>query len=197
MGCPLGPDVEPAAKKTSSRYGLPTLFQPGLPSLGSPHCAHNKPMWASSWAAHLGLTWSPRPKKHPADMGCLHCSNLGCPAWAALIVPMKNPGVLVHGLPTWAGRGPRAKKTSSRYGLPTLFQPGLPSLGSPHCAHKKPMCASSWAAHLGLTWSPRPKKHPADMGCLHCSNLGCPAWAALIVPMKSPCGLVHGLTTWA
>src|SRR6218665_499041 len=24
MGCPLGPDVEPAAKKTSSRYGLPT-----------------------------------------------------------------------------------------------------------------------------------------------------------------------------
>src|SRR6218665_1614467 len=72
MGCPLGPDVEPAAKKTSSRYGLPTLFQPGLPSVGSPHCAHNKPMWASSWAAHLGLTWNPRPKKHPADMGCLY-----------------------------------------------------------------------------------------------------------------------------
>src|SRR6218665_1886174 len=74
MGCPLGPDMEPAAKKTSRRYGLPTLFQPGLPSLGSPHCAHEKPMWASSWAAHLGLTWSPRPK------------NIQ-PIWAAYIVP--------------------------------------------------------------------------------------------------------------
>src|SRR6218665_1459982 len=125
MGCPFGPNVEPAAKKTSSRYGLPTLFQPGLPSLGSPHWAHNKPMWASLWAAHLGITWSPRPKKHRADMGCLHCSNLGCPVWAAHIGPTIGACGLVHGLPTWAERGARGRKNIepiwAAYILPTLL----------------------------------------------------------------------------
>src|SRR6218665_2298577 len=96
MGCPLGPNVEPAAKKTSSRYGLPTLFQRLLPSLGSPHWAHNRPMWDSSWAAHLDLTWSPRPKKVEAT-------------WAAYMGPTKKPiwvlagahmGVLAGSLPS-------------------------------------------------------------------------------------------------
>src|SRR6218665_3598547 len=102
MGCPLGPDVEPAAKKTSSRYGLPTLFQPGLPSLGSPHRAYNKPMWASSWAAHLGLTWSPRPKKTSSRYGLPTLFQPGLPRWATQIVPTIGRLGLVHGLPIWA-----------------------------------------------------------------------------------------------
>src|SRR6218665_3375176 len=135
MGCPLGPNVEPAAKKTSSRYGLPTLFQPGLPSLGSPHWAHNKPMWASSWAAHLGLTWSLRPKIHRADMGCLHCSNLGCPVWAAHNKPMWASSWAAHlGLTG----SPRQKKHRADMG----------------CLHCSNLGCPVWAAHIGPTISP-------------------------------------------
>src|SRR6218665_3331044 len=126
-------------------------------------------------------------------MGCLCCSDLGCPVWAALIGPTITPFGLVHGLPTWARRGARGQKNIEPIWAAYIAHPGLPIWA----ALIKPMWASVWAAHLGLTWSPRPKIHRADMGCLHCSNLGCPVWAALIVPTISPCGLVHGLPTWA
>src|SRR6218665_1974604 len=133
MGCPLGPDVEPAAKKTSSRYGLPTLFQPGLPSLGSPHRAYNKPMWASSWAAHLGLTWSPRPKKTSSryglptlfqpglpSLGSPHCAH-NKPMWA-------SSGAAPLGL-TWSPRPKNIEPIWAAYIVPTwAAQSGQPSL---------------------------------------------------------------------
>src|SRR6218665_2936325 len=40
MGCPLGPNVEPAAKKTSRRHGLP-IWAP----LRSPYGSYLGPTW--------------------------------------------------------------------------------------------------------------------------------------------------------
>src|SRR6218665_1970626 len=108
-------------------------------------------MWASSWAAHLGLTWSPRPKKHPADMGCLHCSNLGCPVWAAPIEPTISPCGLVHGCPLGPDVEPPAKKNIQSIWAAYIIPTWAAQMGNPDCAHNRPARTSSWAAHLGLT----------------------------------------------
>jgi len=55
MGCPLGPDVEPTAKKTEpiwAAYIVPTW----VAQMGNPDWAHDRPVRAGSWSAHLGLT---------------------------------------------------------------------------------------------------------------------------------------------
>jgi len=98
---------------------------------------------------------------------------MGCPVWAALIVPTISPCGLVHGLPTWAWRGTRGQKNIQPIWAAYIVPTWVAQMGNPDCAHNRPARTSSWAAHLGLTWSPRPK------------NIQ-PIWAAYMGPTKMP-----------